>query len=139
MVIEKIPFNSYWTDKKPENIEMLGETYYAGDWIYAVIWIIKILLEKGLIEKETLLEYYRFYGSRRHYFGTDRGKMSRPKMIDSELYIEANQNANTLRDIALNVLKLAGLNQDDVILYRRDVKDKIDCDLLLNYQSDKEQ
>lgn len=119
-VDEDVAYNLYtdFTHKKPAAFSMDGKKYPARKWQYVFIQTCELLVKKDPDIFNTFVADGMMQGRTRAYFSFAPEDIRKPKKITgTNIYVERNLSANTIRNIIINMLEKYNVSKTSYQIY----------------------
>lgn len=118
----KIPHSLYenFAHKRPVAFELFNERYECRTWIEVLTCFTDVLARTNT---EILLKFNNdvsMNGKKSKYFSNHSEELRKPYLIKgTDLYLETNMSANSVRNIILKMLQRYGYRSNDIVIYLR--------------------
>lgn len=119
-----------WKGSNPKEILLFGKRYEVKFWRDVLLILIDELYKKDINLIYTIAENKDLRGRKRIYFTFDQKLIEEKyyKKTSYGLYVMVNADANTIYDLSIKVLELAGFSEDDlkIKLIENDINGKLE-------------
>src|SRR5574344_603479 len=109
-----------FTHKRPYAFKLLDDKLIiAKSWQGMLVKVCERLLE---VDEDKIMgfeELEHMNGKKNKYFSSKSKGMRTPKRVANKIYVETNQNANSIRNLLIKILKEYGLKTGDLKIYLR--------------------
>lgn len=119
-VDEEVAYNLYtdFTHKKPAAFSIDGKKYPARKWQYVFVQTCELLVKKDPEIFNTFVMDGMMQGRSRAYFSLVPEDIRKPKkIVGTNIYIETNLSANTIRNIIINMLEKYNISKTSYQIY----------------------